>query len=77
MDPQDPCNWLQVFQWVNAGHLSHRGGQEWESPIGPSEKGVALSGSKDDVMRMISTRFARVLQRSLRWLDMHFLSSLQ
>jgi hypothetical protein len=57
-------NWLQVSQRVNAGHLPHRGGQERETPAVPSEKGVAYSGSEDDAMRMISARFARVLQRS-------------
>jgi hypothetical protein len=51
-----------MYQCVNAGHLPHRGGQERETPAVPSEKGVARSGSEDDEMRMISARFARVLQ---------------
>ncbi len=39
----------------------------------PSEKSVARSGSEADAMRMISTCFARVLQRNTCSLDMHFL----
>jgi hypothetical protein len=64
---------LEVFQPVNAEHLPHSGEQERETPAVPSEKSVARSGSEADAMRMISTCFARVLQRNTCSLDMHFL----
>jgi hypothetical protein len=66
-------NWLQVSQSVNAGPLPHSGGQERETLAVPSEQCVPRSGSEYDEMGKIPVRFACVLQRCTRCLDMHFL----
>jgi hypothetical protein len=70
-------NWLQVSQRVNAGPLPHSGGQERKTLAVPSEQYVARSGSEYDEMGMIPARFACVLQRRIRYLNMHFLSIFQ
>ena len=74
---QVQLNWLQVSQSVNAGPLPHSGGQERETLAVPSEQCMARSGSEYDEMGMIPARFACVLQRRTRCLNMHFLSIFQ
>ena len=68
-----PQSWLRVFRSVNAVHLPHGVKQERETTAVWSEKCVARCGSEYDEMRMITTRFVRVLQRCAAPLCTHFL----
>ena len=65
-------NWLRVFRSPDAAYLGYGGGHEWLTRA-PSEKCVARWGSAYDTMRIITARFARVLQRCTGDLCIHFL----
>jgi hypothetical protein len=64
---------LRVFRSVNAVHLPHGVEQERGTTAVWSEKCVARCGSEYDEMRMITTRFVRMLQRCAAPLCTHFL----
>src|SRR5262245_3441126 len=67
-------NWLRVFRSVSKGCSLPRGVErERETTAVWSEKCVARCGSEYDDMRMITTRFVRVLQRRAGPLCTHFL----
>ena len=70
-------SWLRVFTSANTAHLGHRGGQEREPRVVPSEKYAACRGSVSDGMRMIPACFARALQRCSSRIYMHFLLTFQ
>src|SRR5262249_42625845 len=65
-------NWLQVFRRAKVAHLCSGGGPKRETRAVPSEQCVARWGSEYDEMRMITTSFARVLERCTGHLYMHF-----
>jgi hypothetical protein len=69
--------WLRVFRSANTAHLGHRGGQEREPRVVPSEKCAARRGSVEDRRRMIPACCARALQRCTSRLCMHFLLTFQ
>jgi hypothetical protein len=56
-------SWLQVFPSATPVHLGHRGGEEREARVMPSEKCAVRRGSVQDGMRVITACFARALQR--------------
>jgi hypothetical protein len=70
-------SWLRVFKSANTAPLGHRGGQEREPRVVPSEKYAACRGSVSDGMRMIPACFARALQRCWSRIYMHFLLTFQ
>src|SRR5712664_1822554 len=58
-------NRLRVFTSANTAHLGHRGGQERQPRVIPSEKYAARRGSAKEGMRMSTACFARAPQRYL------------
>jgi hypothetical protein len=65
-------NRLRVFRRAKVAYLCSGVGPKGETSAVPSEKCVARWGSEYDEMRMITTSFARVLERCTGHLYMHF-----
>src|SRR4030095_13238033 len=65
-------NRLRVFKRAKVAHLCSGGGPKRETRAVPSEQRAARWGSEYDEMRMITTSFARVLERCTGHLYMHF-----
>jgi hypothetical protein len=70
-------NRLRVFTSANTAHLGHRGGQEREPGVIPSEKYAVRRGSAEEGMRMITACFARAPRRCVSRPYMHFLLMFQ
>jgi hypothetical protein len=65
-------NRLRVFRRAKVAYLCSGVGPKRETSAVPSEKCVARWGSAYDEMRMITTSFARVLERCTGHLYMNF-----
>ena len=68
-----PINRLRVFTSAIIARLGHRGGQEREPDVIPSEKSAAHRGSAMEEMRTITACFARVPRRCMSRPYMHLL----
>jgi HEPN domain-containing protein len=71
------CNRLRVFRSANTAHLGHRGDQEGQPRVVPSEKYAACRGRVSDGMRMITPCFARALERCTSCIGVDFLLTFQ
>ena len=65
-------NRLRVFRRAKVAYLCSGVGPKRETSAVPSEKCVARWGSEYDEMRVITTSFARVLERCTGHLYIHF-----